>query len=65
MARRCRWAICSIDSDPGAEAFSLPPLALGPGKRLFVDGGPGAKFTLAGTEAYDSGVVHLTYRPTG
>ena len=41
------------------------PLALGPGKRLFVDGGPGAKFTLAGTEAYDSGVVHLTYRPTG
>ena len=39
------------------------PLALGSGKRLFADGGPGAKFTLAGTEAYDSGVVHLTYRP--
>jgi len=39
------------------------PLALGSGKRLFADGGPGAKFTLAGTEAYDSGVVRLTYRP--
>ena len=39
------------------------PLALGSGKRLFADGGPGAKFTLAGTEAYDSGVVHQTYRP--
>ena len=39
------------------------PLALGAGKRLFADGGPGAKFTLAGTEAYDSGVVRLTYRP--
>ena len=41
------------------------PLALGSGKRLFADGGPGAKFTLAGSEAYDSGVVHLTYRPAG
>ena len=41
------------------------PLALGSGKRLFADGGPGAKFTLAGSEGYDSGVVHLTYRPAG
>ena len=39
------------------------PLALGSGKRLFVDGGPAAKFALAATEAYDSGVVHLSYRP--
>ena len=31
--------------------------------RLFPDGGPRAKLTLAGTEAYDSGVVHLAYRP--
>ena len=38
------------------------PLALGSGKRLFADGGPGAKFTLAGTEAYDSGVVRVSYR---
>jgi dihydrofolate reductase/transposase len=40
------------------------PLAVGAGARLFADGGPPAKFTLAGTEAYDSGVVHLTYRST-
>ncbi len=40
------------------------PLALGAGQRLFVDGGPAAKFALAGTEAYESGVLHLTYRPS-
>jgi dihydrofolate reductase len=39
------------------------PLALGDGARLFEDGGPPAKFTLAGSEAYDSGVVHLAYQP--
>ncbi len=33
------------------------------GQRLFADGGPGAKFTLAATEDYESGVVHLGYRP--
>lgn len=38
------------------------PLALGDGQRLFSDGVK-AKFTLADSEAYDSGVVHLTYRP--
>ena len=40
------------------------PLALGAGQRLFADGGAAAKFRLAGTEAYESGVLHLTYRPT-
>src|SRR5439155_2316697 len=30
------------------------PLTLGAGQRLFADGIPGAKFTLAGTAAYDS-----------
>ena len=39
------------------------PLTLGAGKRLFANGGPGARFTLAGTEAYESGVVHLSYQP--
>lgn len=39
------------------------PLTLGAGERLFSDDGGAAKFTLAGTEAYDSGVVHLSYRP--
>jgi dihydrofolate reductase len=38
------------------------PLALGAGARLFGDGGTAIKLELAGTEAYDSGVVHLTYR---
>ena len=36
------------------------PLTLGTGQRLFADP---ATFVLAGTEAYESGVVHLTYRP--
>ena len=40
------------------------PLALGAGRRLFAEGGPAAKFALAGTEAYESGVLHLTYRPS-
>jgi dihydrofolate reductase len=38
------------------------PLTLGGGQRLFADGLQ-AKFTLADTEAYDSGALHLTYRP--
>lgn len=37
------------------------PLALGSGARLFVDGNAAAKFKLAATEAYESGVVHLAY----
>jgi dihydrofolate reductase len=39
------------------------PLALGAGERLFGDGSS-IKMTLAGTDAYDSGVVHMAYRPT-
>jgi dihydrofolate reductase len=38
------------------------PLALGSGAKLFADGGSVTKLTLAGTDAYDSGVVHLAYR---
>jgi dihydrofolate reductase len=40
------------------------PLALGSGERLFADGGPTAKFTLAHADAYESGVVRLVYRST-
>lgn len=39
------------------------PLKLGSGERLFVEGGAKLEFTLAETEAYDGGVVHLAYRP--
>jgi dihydrofolate reductase len=39
------------------------PLALGSGLRLFADGGGPIKLTLGGSEAYDSGVLHLTYTP--
>jgi dihydrofolate reductase len=39
------------------------PVALGSGLRLFADGGEPVKLTLAGSEAYDSGVLHLTYTP--
>jgi dihydrofolate reductase len=38
------------------------PLTLGSGERLFAEGDAETKFTLAETEPYDSGVVHLTYR---
>jgi dihydrofolate reductase len=38
------------------------PLTLGEGQRLFGEGLQ-AKFTLAGSEAYDNGVLHLTYQP--
>ena len=38
------------------------PVALGNGPRLFAAGLKG-KFTLAGSEAYDNGVLHLTYQP--
>jgi dihydrofolate reductase len=40
------------------------PLALGAGQRLFPDGGPTTKFTLAQNDAYESGVLYLAYRPT-
>jgi dihydrofolate reductase len=39
------------------------PLVLGSGGRLFREGGPPAKMTLAATEGYESGVVRLAYRP--
>jgi dihydrofolate reductase len=39
------------------------PVTIGAGKRLFTDGGPKAKLALASAESYESGVVHLVYRP--
>lgn len=39
------------------------PVAVGGGSRLFPDGGPQVKMALAGAEALDNGVVHLTYTP--
>jgi dihydrofolate reductase len=38
------------------------PVAIGEGSRLFSDGLQ-ATFTLANSEAYDNGAVHLAYRP--
>jgi dihydrofolate reductase len=40
------------------------PLTLGTGSRLFPDGQPPLKFSLAQSEAYENGVLHLAYRPT-
>lgn len=39
------------------------PVVLGAGRRLFPDGGPSAKFALEQSDAYESGVVYLVYRP--
>ena len=39
------------------------PLTVGTGPRLFAEGQPTAKFTLARSDAYDNGVLYLAYRP--
>lgn len=39
------------------------PLTLGSGERLFTEGGSRVNLTLAETESYESGAVHLAYRP--
>lgn len=39
------------------------PLTIGAGPRLFPDGQPPARFTLAHSEAYSNGVLYLSYRP--
>ena len=41
----------------------VSPVARGAGQRLFADNGPATKFTLAGSEVYSNGVLHLTYTP--
>ena len=46
----------------GEPHLFVGPLAHGAGQRLFADGGPAAKFTLAGWQSYSSGVVYLSYR---
>ncbi len=43
--------------------FFVFPLTLGSGEQLFAKGDAKHKFTLTETEAYESGVAHLTYRP--
>src|SRR5579859_3088309 len=39
------------------------PLTVGSGPRLFPEGQPAAKFSLARSQAYDNGVLYLAYRP--
>jgi dihydrofolate reductase len=38
------------------------PLVLGSGARLFAEPGPTIKLKLAGTETFDNGALHLSYR---
>jgi dihydrofolate reductase len=45
--------------------FFLYPVVLGSGERLFTPDSPKAKLSLAQTESYDSGVVHLAYAAAG
>jgi len=42
----------------------LYPLTVGTGPRLFPEGQPPARFSLARSEAYDNGVLYLAYRPS-
>jgi dihydrofolate reductase len=42
----------------------LYPVTLGNGPQLFPAGAPARTLALAGSEAFDNGVVHLTYAPT-
>jgi len=37
------------------------PVALGTGPKVFPEGAPKTSLALAGAEALDNGVVHLTY----
>jgi dihydrofolate reductase len=39
------------------------PVARGTGQRLLADSGPATKLSLAGSETYSNGVVHLAYSP--
>jgi dihydrofolate reductase len=39
------------------------PIALGSGPKLFPEGAPQTKLTLAESQAFDNGVVHLAYTP--
>jgi dihydrofolate reductase len=39
------------------------PLTLGSGPRLFTEDAAPAKFSLAASDSYENGVVHLAYRP--
>jgi dihydrofolate reductase len=39
------------------------PIVLGTGARLFPDGAPRTPLTLAASEAFENGVLHLTYGP--
>jgi dihydrofolate reductase len=39
------------------------PLTRGSGPRLFADGAPPLKLSLAASECYENGVLHLSYRP--
>jgi dihydrofolate reductase len=39
------------------------PIVLGDGARLFPDGAPRTSLTLAAHEAFENGVLHLTYGP--
>ena len=41
------------------------PLTRGAGPRLFPEDAPPAKLALAASQAYDNGVVYLSYRPQG
>jgi dihydrofolate reductase len=41
------------------------PLTRGSGPRLFPEAGPPLTFSLAASEAYENGVLHLSYLPQG
>ena len=44
-------------------AATAHPVVLGSGSKLFPDGAQRTPLTLAGQEAFDNGVLHLTYTP--
>lgn len=46
-------------------AFSIHPLALGTGRRLFSEGGPYAALKLIETKTSTTGVILAAYRPAG
>ena len=76
VGSRTRWT--AISTSAAAARWSGPcwptawfdelhlfvyPVARGAGQRLLAESGPATKFSLAGSEAYSNGVVHLSYAP--
>ena len=61
------WLVRALLSDRLVDELHLfvYPVVLGTGAKLFPEDSPRTPLALADSEAYDNGVLHLTYAPAG